>query len=57
MNQEWKNMKCPKCGFNNADQNTECLKCEIIFEKFPNSQKTDSFAYYSVTLSGKKPNV
>jgi len=52
-----KNMKYPKCGFNHADQNTECLKCEIIFEKPPNSQKTDSFAYYSVTLSGKKPNV
>ena len=40
-------MKCPKCGFNHADQNAECLKCGIVFEKFLNSQKTDSHANYS----------
>ena len=40
-------MKCPKCGFNHADQNTECLKCGIIFEKFLDSQKTDSPAEHS----------
>jgi hypothetical protein len=27
-------MKCPSCGFEQPDQNTECLKCGIIFEKY-----------------------
>ncbi len=26
-------MKCPNCNFEQADQNAECLKCGIIFEK------------------------
>jgi len=27
-------MKCPKCNFEQADQNTECAGCGIIFEKY-----------------------
>jgi hypothetical protein len=27
-------MKCPNCDFVQKDENTECLKCGIIFEKF-----------------------
>lgn len=27
-------MQCPKCGFEQADQNTECPKCRIIFGKY-----------------------
>ena len=27
-------MKCPQCDFEQADQNTECLRCGIIFEKY-----------------------
>ncbi len=27
-------MRCPNCNFEQADQNTECLKCGIVFEKF-----------------------
>ncbi len=27
-------MKCPKCDFEQSNQNTECLKCGIIFEKY-----------------------
>ena len=27
-------MKCPHCDFIQADHNTECLKCGIIFEKY-----------------------
>ena len=27
-------MRCPKCDFEQSDQNTECLKCGIIFEKY-----------------------
>jgi hypothetical protein len=26
-------MKCPQCDFEQADQNTECLRCGIIFGK------------------------
>jgi len=49
-------MKCPKCGFNHADQNTECLKCGIIFENFLNSQRTDSLADYSENLLQTNPS-
>jgi hypothetical protein len=31
-------MKCPKCDFVQSDQNTKCLKCGIIFEKYQNPQ-------------------
>ena len=31
-------MKCPNCNFVQADQNTECLKCGIIFAKYRASQ-------------------
>jgi len=31
-------MKCPKCNFEQADQNTECLRCGIIFEKYKKHQ-------------------
>jgi hypothetical protein len=31
-------MKCPKCNFVQPDQNTECLKCGIIFEKYQKHQ-------------------
>ena len=27
-------MKCPSCDFEQPDENTECLKCGIIFEKY-----------------------
>ena len=27
-------MQCPKCGFEQSDQNTECQKCSIIFDKY-----------------------
>jgi hypothetical protein len=27
-------MRCPKCDFEQSDQNTECLKCGIVFEKY-----------------------
>ncbi|KPK94648.1 MAG: hypothetical protein AMJ94_01360 [Deltaproteobacteria bacterium SM23_61] len=27
-------MRCPKCNFVQSDQNTECLKCGIVFEKY-----------------------
>ena len=27
-------MRCPKCDFDQSDQNTECLKCGIIFKKY-----------------------
>lgn len=27
-------MKCPKCNFEQTDQNTECLRCGIVFEKY-----------------------
>jgi hypothetical protein len=27
-------MRCPKCDFEQPDENTECLKCGIIFEKY-----------------------
>jgi len=27
-------MKCPKCGFERPDQETECFKCGIVFEKY-----------------------
>ncbi len=30
-------MRCPKCNFDQADQNTECLRCGIIFEKYQKS--------------------
>lgn len=27
-------MQCPKCGFEQADQNSECQKCSVIFHKY-----------------------
>jgi hypothetical protein len=27
-------MQCPKCGFVQADQHTDCLRCGIIFQKY-----------------------
>ncbi len=27
-------MECPKCGFEQSDQNSECQKCSIIFDKY-----------------------
>jgi hypothetical protein len=27
-------MQCPKCGFEQADQNSECQKCSVIFDKY-----------------------
>ncbi len=27
-------MRCPKCNFEQPDENTECLKCGIIFQKY-----------------------
>src|SRR4030066_1781464 len=33
-------MRCPKCNFEQADQNTECLRCGIIFEKYQKHQSS-----------------
>jgi hypothetical protein len=27
-------MQCPKCSFEQADQNAECVRCGVIFEKY-----------------------
>ncbi len=27
-------MKCPKCSFEQTDQNMECINCGIIFKKY-----------------------
>ncbi len=39
-------MKCPKCNFEQADQNHECSRCGIIFEKYrkvkESTQKSDT---------------
>ena len=35
-------MKCPKCGFDQPVQNTECLKCGIVFEKCRKLQALES---------------
>jgi len=32
-------MKCPQCDFEQADQNTECLRCGIIFKKYQKDQR------------------
>jgi hypothetical protein len=32
-------MRCPECNFEQADQNTECLRCGIIFEKYRRHQR------------------
>jgi hypothetical protein len=32
-------MKCPKCNFEQPDQNVECPRCGIIFAKFRNRQQ------------------
>lgn len=47
-------MKCPKCGFDQASQATECLKCGIIFAKFIKAQKTDSTPDSSETSKESK---
>ncbi len=31
-------MKCPKCSFEQPDQNIECIKCGIVFEKYHGHQ-------------------
>ncbi len=33
-------MKCPKCNFEQEDQNLDCIRCGIIFEKYRNSQES-----------------
>jgi len=32
-------MRCPECNFEQADQNTECLRCGLIFEKYRKYQE------------------
>lgn len=32
-------MKCPKCDFEQPDQQTECLRCGVIFDKYRQRQK------------------
>ena len=32
-------MKCPKCSFEQPDQQTECLGCGVIFDKYRRRQK------------------
>ncbi len=39
-------MECPKCKFEQSDQNLECIRCGIIFEKYLLSQE-----------SGPKPDI
>jgi len=31
-------MQCPKCGFEQIDENQECIKCGIVFEKYAKEQ-------------------
>jgi len=33
-------MICPKCNFEQADQNLECIRCGIIFEKYRTIQES-----------------
>jgi hypothetical protein len=33
-------MNCPKCGFSQVDQNSECIRCGIIFEKYRMAEKS-----------------
>lgn len=33
-------MKCPKCGFEQSETNTECIKCGIIYEKYLKRQES-----------------
>ena len=35
-------MRCPKCGFAQTDQNVECLKCGVIFDKYLKLQENKS---------------
>lgn len=35
-------MKCPKCGFQQANGRTDCSKCGIIFEKFKSFHKNEN---------------
>ena len=32
-------MKCPKCSFEQPDQQTECIRCGVIFDKYRQRQK------------------
>ena len=32
-------MQCPKCSFEQADQQTECLRCGVIVDKYRQRQK------------------
>jgi hypothetical protein len=35
-------MNCPKCDFEQTDQNTECIRCGIVFEKYRKLQSSTS---------------
>ena len=32
-------MKCPRCGFDQPDGGTECIKCVIVFDKYLSKQR------------------
>ena len=32
-------MECPKCSFEQSDQQTECLRCGVIFDKYRRRQE------------------
>lgn len=40
-------MQCPKCSFEQTDQNSECPKCGVIFEKYLKLIENHSDAAYS----------
>ena len=55
-------MKCPKCSFEQADQNIECVHCGLIFEKYrkyqeskEGFQETDKDKEQDVSITYKDP--
>ena len=51
-------MKCPKCSFEQTDQNMECINCGIIFEKYRKYQdsRVDSNAL-ATEYEEKEPSI
>ncbi len=47
-------MRCPKCDFEQQDQNTECPKCGIVFQKY-DERPAPPFRKRTGALREKKP--